>query len=82
MADATPAGVPLAAAEAARGTLGGAVAAAARLPDRIGAELLEAAREAFTRSFELAATINTVLAVATAIVAAVLLRRVSGGPAV
>ncbi|PYQ08844.1 MAG: MFS transporter [Acidobacteria bacterium] len=82
MADAMPAGVPPAAAEAARGTLGAAEAAAARLPDQMGAELLVAAREAFTRSFETAAAINAALAVATALVAAVLLRRASGGPAV
>jgi MFS transporter, DHA2 family, multidrug resistance protein len=81
MADAMPAGVPPDAAEAARGTLGAAVAAAARLPDPMGSELVAAAREAFTRSFETAAAVNAALAVATALVAAVLLRRASGGPA-
>jgi len=81
MADAMPARVPPSAAEAARGTLGAAVAAAARLPDPMGVELLAAAREAFTRSFETAAAVNAALAVATALVAAVLLRRAGGGPA-
>jgi MFS transporter, DHA2 family, multidrug resistance protein len=48
----------------------------------MGVELLAAAREAFTRSFETAAAVNAALAVATALVAAVLLRRAGGGPAV
>jgi MFS transporter, DHA2 family, multidrug resistance protein len=82
VARAMPAGVPSDAAEAARGTLGAAVAAAARLPNGAGAELLEAAREAFTRSFEVTAAINGALAIATAVVAIVLLRRAGAGPAV
>jgi DHA2 family multidrug resistance protein-like MFS transporter len=76
--EAVPPGVPPEAAEAARDTLGGAVAVAGQLPHHVGAELLEAAREAFARSFELTAAINAALAIATAIVAAVLLRRVRG----
>ena len=70
-----PAGIPPDAMEAARGTLGGAVAAAGRLPDQVGAALLAAAREAFTRSFELMAIICTVLALAAAAGTAVALRR-------
>ena len=38
MADAVPAGVPPEAAEAARDTLGGAVAVAEQLPDQLGAD--------------------------------------------
>jgi DHA2 family multidrug resistance protein-like MFS transporter len=79
MGDALPAGVPPDAAEAARATLGGAAAIAAKLPDQAGAELLRAAREAFTRAFELTSAINGALAIGTAILAAILLRRVRGG---
>ncbi|MGH7265833.1 MAG: MFS transporter [Candidatus Rokuibacteriota bacterium] len=75
MATAVPDGVPFEATESARGTLGGAVAVAERLPDPIGAELLGAARAAFVQSFELTAGISAAVAIATAIVAAVLLRR-------
>jgi DHA2 family multidrug resistance protein-like MFS transporter len=78
MARAVPDGVPLEAAQAARDTLGGAAAVAERLPGRLGAELLNTAREAFAQSFELAAAICAVVMVATAIVAAILMRR---GPA-
>jgi MFS transporter, DHA2 family, multidrug resistance protein len=76
--DALPAGVPPDAAEVARATLGGAAAVARRLPDQVGADLLRAAREAFARAFELAAAVNAVLAIATAILTAVLLRGVRG----
>src|SRR5262249_6923828 len=44
IASTLPAGVPRPAAQAAHGTLGGAVAAAGQLPDRIGSALAEAAR--------------------------------------
>jgi len=73
---ALPAGVPRDAADAARATLGGAVAAAQGLPPDVGAELLEVVRAAFTRAFETTAAINGALSIATAILAAVLLRRV------
>ncbi|MGH3031997.1 MAG: MFS transporter, partial [Gaiellaceae bacterium] len=43
------------------------------------ADLLDAAREAFAQGLQLAAVTSAVLAVATAIVAAVLLRHVGGG---
>jgi MFS transporter, DHA2 family, multidrug resistance protein len=71
-----PPGVPPDAADAARETLGGAVAAAEQLPDPLAAELLEAAREAFTLGLQVAALTSAVIAAATAVVAAVLLRRV------
>jgi DHA2 family multidrug resistance protein-like MFS transporter len=79
LADAVPAGVPFEAAEAARDTLGGAVAVAGLLPDSIGAALLEAARQAFAESFVVAAAINAALAIAAAIVAAIVLRRLRSG---
>ena len=75
MTAAAPGGIPLDAMEAARGTLGGAVAAAGRLPDQVGAALLATAREAFTRSFELMAIICTVLSLAAAVGTAVVLQR-------
>jgi len=74
VADAVSAGLPPEAAAAARATLGGATAVAGRPPDQVGAELLEAARQAFGHAFELTAGMNAVLAIATAILAAVLLR--------
>jgi len=75
VAEGFPAGIPHEAAEAARATLGGAVSVAEGLADQMGATVLEAAREAFTRSFEVIVAINAALALATAILAAVLLRR-------
>ncbi len=77
--DAVPAGVPPEAAEAARDTLGGAVAAGDELPGRLAPELVEAAREAFTRALELAAGVSAAVAIGAAIVAVVLLQRVRAG---
>ena len=78
VADAIPAGVPPDAADAARDTLGGAVAAGDRLPDSSGAELLDAAREAFTDGLQLSATINAAVVIAAAGLAVVLLGRGPG----
>lgn len=74
-----PDGVPLEAAEAARRTLAGATAAAELLPGTLGAELLGAARRAFAQGMEVTAMIGAVLAIALAVLAAVLLRRVRAG---
>lgn len=79
MADGVPIGVPPEATEIARATLGGAVAVAERLPDHLRVELLGTAREAFAQAFELTAAISATVAIATAIVAAVLLRGVGAG---
>jgi DHA2 family multidrug resistance protein-like MFS transporter len=79
MATGVPAGVPSEAALAAKATLGGAVAEAARLPGGTSAVLLETARAAFVQSFEMAAGICAAIAIATAIVAVVLLRHVPTG---
>jgi len=76
IANTLPIGVPSDAATIARDTLGGAVAIAGRLPDQVGAQLLHTARAAFVQSFEVAAGISAVIALATAIVAMVLLRHV------
>jgi DHA2 family multidrug resistance protein-like MFS transporter len=75
MAAAAPAGIPAEAMEAARGTLGGAVAVASRLPDQVGSALLMTARNAFTQSFELIAIICMALSLAAAVGTAVVLRR-------
>jgi DHA2 family multidrug resistance protein-like MFS transporter len=79
MADSVLAGVPPEAAEAARGTLGGAVAVAEWVSSELGAELLAAAREAFVQSLELTAAISAAVVIATAIMAAILLRNVRVG---
>ena len=76
MASAMPMGVPSAAAEAARDTLGGAAAMAASLPERTGAALLAAARDAFTDAVVLTATVSAALVIGAAIVTAILLRDV------
>jgi MFS transporter, DHA2 family, multidrug resistance protein len=79
VANAVPADAPPETAEAAHNTLGGAVAAAGQLPDRVGAELLEAAREAFTHGLHLTAITSAALALGMAILAVALLRHVPMG---
>ena len=79
VAGAVPADVPPATAEAARDTLGGAVAAAEELPAPLGAELLDAAREAFTQALQLTAITSAAIVVGVAILAAVVLRDVRKG---
>ncbi len=74
--DTLPAGVPPQVAQAARDTLGGAVAAAGQLPDRLGAALLDTAREAFIQGLHLTFAISAALAVGIAILVVVLLRGV------
>ena len=75
LADRLPADVPAAAAAVARDTLGGAVAVARELPDRLGATVLEAAREAFVQGMHLTSAIAALVAVALAILAVVVLRQ-------
>jgi DHA2 family multidrug resistance protein-like MFS transporter len=70
-------GVPREALDAARSTLGGAVAVAAQLPPRAGADLLGAARAAFTDALHLSGAISAIVVAVTAVVVAVLLRDVS-----
>jgi DHA2 family multidrug resistance protein-like MFS transporter len=76
MAAGIPAGVPDQAAAEARDTLGGAVAVAGQLPDRLGSTLLEVAREAFIQGLQLAAAVSAAAALAFAILVVVLLRGV------
>jgi DHA2 family multidrug resistance protein-like MFS transporter len=68
-----PAGVP---ADAARDTLAGATTVAGRLPARLGAELLDSAREAFVSGMHVAAAVSAVLLIVVAVVVATLLRHV------
>jgi DHA2 family multidrug resistance protein-like MFS transporter len=69
-----PASVPPGAAEAARDTLGGAVAVAGELPAGLGATVLDVAREAFVAGMHLTAGIATIIAVGLAALAVVALR--------
>ncbi len=75
IADTVPIGVPSEAMKVARDTIGGAFAVAGRLPDPLGTELIRAAREAFVHAFELSAMVSAALAMSTAVVTFLLLRR-------
>ena len=70
-----PPGVPAEAAEIARGTIGGAVSVASDLPDVMGAEVLDSAREAFAHAFGMSAAISAVIAIGVALLAVAMLRR-------
>jgi DHA2 family multidrug resistance protein-like MFS transporter len=67
--EALPAGIPAAAAAAARDTLGGARDVAAQLPPAQGAALLDAAREAFVAGMQVAAVVSVAVAIAVALFA-------------
>jgi DHA2 family multidrug resistance protein-like MFS transporter len=71
-----PRGIGAAAADIARDTLGGAQTVAATLPDRLGAELLDTASDAFTQGLQLAAATSAAVATGIAVLAAILLRHV------
>jgi DHA2 family multidrug resistance protein-like MFS transporter len=72
-----PAGVSRDLHSAAQGTLGGAVAVAKELPVRIGAQLVDSAHGAFTRSFSVTAALCVVVVMATAVFVGVLVRPTS-----
>jgi DHA2 family multidrug resistance protein-like MFS transporter len=76
--EAVPAAVPADDADAARDTLGGAVAAADELREPFAGELLDAAREAFTLGLQITAVAGAALAVCLAVLAGILLRRAGG----
>ncbi len=76
VASTLPAGVPPAAAEAARDTLGGAVEVAGQLPGDLAGGVLEAARTAFVNGMRLTAAISAALAIGIGILAVVMLRKV------
>lgn len=75
MSDAIPPETPPEAAEAALGTLGGAVAVAGDLPAEIGATILATARLVFTDALATTAIISAVIAFGAAILAVLMLRR-------
>ena len=62
--------------DTARDTLGGAVAVAMALPDELGSDLLDKAREAFTQAFQVTVGICAFVALTAAILTALLLRSV------
>jgi DHA2 family multidrug resistance protein-like MFS transporter len=66
--------------DAARGTLGGAVGIAARLPAGAGAELASVARDAFSRAMNVAALVSALLMLAGLVAVTVLLREQSPDP--
>jgi DHA2 family multidrug resistance protein-like MFS transporter len=76
MRSATPVGLSPEVSAAARDTLGGAVGAASELADQRRLELLESARDAFSRGFEVVTTTSAVLLIVAAILAALLLRHI------
>jgi DHA2 family multidrug resistance protein-like MFS transporter len=80
LADAVLAGVPPAQAAGASDTLGGALEAADKLPEQPAAALLDTAQEAFTQGLQIAALTGAAVAVATALMAAIFLRRTRTGP--
>jgi MFS transporter, DHA2 family, multidrug resistance protein len=69
-----PAGVPDEAAHAARDTLGGAISAAAQLPEPAATSLVDVAREAFVTGLQLSSAAAGVIAAGIAVLAAVALR--------
>jgi DHA2 family multidrug resistance protein-like MFS transporter len=71
-----PANLPIEAMEAARQTLGGAVAAAGQLPGEMGTALLNVAHQAFIHELRVIAIIGTVGLACTAVMASVVLRNV------
>jgi DHA2 family multidrug resistance protein-like MFS transporter len=75
LADSVPAGVSQEESEAAQDTLAGAVDAVETLPETLGTQLLDAAQNAFTQGLQVAAVASAAVALATAAVVGVLLRR-------
>ncbi len=76
-----PPGIPPQIAEAAGNTLGGAAAAAGQLPPELAQALLRVTREAFVHGLHAAAGISALVAVAAAVLAVALLRRLPAGAA-
>jgi DHA2 family multidrug resistance protein-like MFS transporter len=72
---ALPPGLPAEAQEAARDTLGGAVAVAGQLPESAATGFLDTAREAFTHGLQVTAAASMLVAATTAILVTVVLRR-------
>jgi MFS transporter, DHA2 family, multidrug resistance protein len=79
VADVIPSGMSPELGEAARDTLGGALAGAAQLPDRLGLSLLEDARDAFTQGLQVVSAVSAVIVIAVAVLVVTLLRDVRAG---
>lgn len=75
-----PTAVPTDVAASARDTLGSAVAVAGQLPERLGATVLEAAREAFVQGMQLTSAMAAIIALGLAVLAVIMLRDVRSGP--
>jgi DHA2 family multidrug resistance protein-like MFS transporter len=69
-----PAGLPGEVTEAARDTLGSAVAVAGQLPDQLGAAVLAAAREAFVAGMQLSSAVAAIVGIGLTILTLVVLR--------
>ncbi len=80
MAEAIPPEVPSAAADAARDTLGSALAVAARLPGNLGIDLADAARNAFTHALHTTAITGALMLTALAIVVTMTLKQIPARP--
>jgi DHA2 family multidrug resistance protein-like MFS transporter len=80
VADAVPAGVTPEVADAAKATLGGALATAAQLPRELGTVLSDAARAAFMRGLQVCAMISAVGSLGLAVFAALTLRSDRAAP--
>ena len=76
VAESLPPGLPAEVVDAARDTLGGAIAIAQTLPEALGAMVVAVAQVAFVDALHVVAAVAAVGAVATAIGAAVALRNV------
>lgn len=79
LGDTMPLGVAPESADAARETLGGAVAVAGQLSGELGAELLDAAREAFVQALHSASLTSAALAAGAALMVLTLLRHREAG---
>jgi DHA2 family multidrug resistance protein-like MFS transporter len=80
VAERLPAGIPAEVADAARDTLGGALAIAQTLPEELRTALVAAADIAFVDAIHFVAAVSTIGAVLTAIAAAAFLRGVPARP--
>lgn len=76
---ALPDDLPVAAAAAARGTLGGALDVAQSLPGPLGVAVLEPARIAFSHAMHIVARIDTAIAIGMAVLALAVLNRTRRG---
>jgi DHA2 family multidrug resistance protein-like MFS transporter len=74
-----PDDIPAEAVAAARDTLGAAVGVAGELPARLGATVLEVARDAFVAGMQVAAGLSAAAAVGVAVVAIIMLRDIRSG---